>query len=92
VNESTTGHLTHLHQCQAEKDLTTLVRHFWEQEEIPPTTATLSKEDQECEDHFASTHSRGLTGRYIVRLPLIEPLPDIAGTLRSASRLIKHGK
>lgn len=70
--------------------LTTLVRHFWEQEEILPTTATLSKEDQECEDHFASTHSRGSTGRYIVRLPLIEPLPDLAGTLRSASRLIKH--
>ncbi|XP_046145532.1 uncharacterized protein LOC123988827 [Osmia bicornis bicornis] len=48
-----------------------LLSRFWTQEEPPQDTAPLlTPEEQECEDHFQTTHSRDSSGRYIVRLPL----------------------
>ncbi|XP_062716692.1 uncharacterized protein LOC134292043 [Aedes albopictus] len=45
-----------------------MIRRFWEVEEVP-NAATLSPEEQQCEDHFSSTYSRDETGRFVVRLP-----------------------
>ena len=40
---------------------------FWEQEEVPITTAAdLTPEEAECEEHFQQTHSRDISGRYMV--------------------------
>ncbi|XP_012539786.1 uncharacterized protein LOC105838606 [Monomorium pharaonis] len=41
-----------------------------ELDDIPSiNTSSLSSADQECENHFLSTHSRNAHGRYIVKLP-----------------------
>jgi hypothetical protein len=55
-------------QCTITPSLDTLLKGFWEVEELslPPS---LSKEDQMYEEHFLSTHSRLSNGRYAVRLP-----------------------
>lgn len=59
------------HHCILDHDLQELISRFWTQEEIPAsTTLKLTTEEEECERHFKSTHSRDTTGRYIVRLPL----------------------
>nr|XP_034195046.1 uncharacterized protein LOC117611218 [Osmia lignaria] len=54
-----------------DRQLSELLSRFWTQEEPPQDTAPLlTPEEQECEDHFKTTHSRDSAGRYIVRLPL----------------------
>lgn len=73
-----------------EDDLSNLVRRFWEQEEIHPPDAALTPAEKECEMHFVRTHSRGLDGRYMVRLPLSAPLPDLSGTRFVVERVLKH--
>ncbi|XP_029341263.1 uncharacterized protein LOC115033213 [Acyrthosiphon pisum] len=51
-----------------------LVNRFWELEEVPRLTC-MSKEDQQCEEHFIETFTRDGSGRYTVRLPFVkEPL------------------
>lgn len=45
-----------------------LLQKFWEIEE-KPTTRIVSKEENDCEKLFESTHSRTSDGRYLVRLP-----------------------
>lgn len=84
----TRPHVTSL-QCQAIEELATLVRRFWESEELPPATRPLSRGERECEEHFSRTHSRTPDGRYVVRLPTIEPLPDLSGTRETAIRVLK---
>lgn len=54
--------------CIQESDLTFSLRKFWKEEEIP-SVIPLSEEDDKCERHFATTHSRSPNGRYIIRLP-----------------------
>ncbi|XP_029165401.1 uncharacterized protein LOC114936392 [Nylanderia fulva] len=78
------------HHCQIEEDITCLVRRFWEQEEVHRPSPTLTKAELECEEHYRRHHSRSPDGRYIVRLPTIEPLPDLSGTRRAASRALQQ--
>ncbi|XP_029669885.1 uncharacterized protein LOC115239483 [Formica exsecta] len=89
IGGTTSSLPAHTHQCRLEDDLASVVRRFWEQEDMPMTAIAISKDEQECE-HFVRTHSRGPDGRYTVRLPVIEPLPDLTGTRRSALRLLKQ--
>ncbi|XP_050463467.1 uncharacterized protein LOC126857789 [Cataglyphis hispanica] len=88
VGTSATTRSAQTHHCCSDGDLHDLVQEFWRQEEvvakaIPPTT-----EEQEAEDHFVQTHTRDTSGRFVVRLPLRLPLPDLAGTKRTAARLL----
>ncbi|XP_034194981.2 uncharacterized protein LOC117611157 [Osmia lignaria lignaria] len=54
-----------------DRQLSELLSRFWTQEEPPQDTAPLlTPDEQKCEDHFKTTHSRDSAGRYIVRLPL----------------------
>ena len=46
-----------------ESNLTDQLKRFWEMEE-PPASIILSPEEDECEKHFQSTHSRDMDGRY----------------------------
>ena len=50
--------------CETE----TILRRFWELEELPPVKL-LTKEEKFCEKHFTDTHTRDSTGRYTVQLP-----------------------
>ncbi|XP_054278976.1 uncharacterized protein LOC128997364 [Macrosteles quadrilineatus] len=54
-----------------EADLHSSIQRFWLQEEVPvPSKKT--EEEEQCDAHFASSHSRDETGRYTVRLPFKE--------------------
>lgn len=59
------------HHCTPDYELHELIARFWRQEELPSCVASkLSEDEENCERHFQTTHSRDATGRYIVRLPL----------------------
>jgi len=45
------------------------LRKFWEIEEVSPTSIP-SKEEDECQTHFALTHFRQPDGRYVTSLPM----------------------
>ncbi|XP_070172246.1 uncharacterized protein [Polyergus mexicanus] len=76
------------YQCHGDDELPGLVQGFWQQEDMSSAAPPLTTEEWEAEDHFARTHSRDVNGRYVVRLPLKLPLPDLTGTRRSAARLL----
>ncbi|XP_039315199.1 uncharacterized protein LOC113005795 [Solenopsis invicta] len=50
-----------------------------------PRKPPLTPEEQQCEDHFANTHSRGPDGRYIVRLPFKRGPPIEIGNSRATA-------
>ncbi|XP_070158838.1 uncharacterized protein [Polyergus mexicanus] len=72
------------YHCQTDEDLSSLVSRFWQQEELPVSGSQLTPEDQECEEFFIETHARTAEGRYVVRLPVVAPLPDLSSTRFSA--------
>jgi hypothetical protein len=53
--------------CVTKCDTNTLLRRFWKDEEIPQKLS-LREEEEQCERHFVSTHSRTAEGKYTVRL------------------------
>ncbi|XP_055623375.1 uncharacterized protein LOC129766805 [Toxorhynchites rutilus septentrionalis] len=52
------------------------MQKFWQVEELADTT-TFSSKEQRCEEHFVSTHSRDVSGRFVVRLPLKENAAEL---------------
>ncbi|XP_029680140.1 uncharacterized protein LOC115245797 [Formica exsecta] len=81
------GHLNSL-QCTADHDLTTMVRRFWEQEEVPLAPTVLAPEEEKCENFFAQTHTRTSDGRYVVRLPFATTPGNLEETRKPAERLL----
>ncbi|XP_018313282.1 uncharacterized protein [Mycetomoellerius zeteki] len=74
---------------KAEEDLFHLLQKFWELEEIPTSVDhLLSPEEQDCEDHFQSTHSRDSHGRYMVRLPFKRSINLLGDSKRKATLLL----
>jgi hypothetical protein len=66
-----------------------LLKAFWEQEEIPKSQSSVMSPDNEaCEAHFKSTHSRNSSGRYIVKLPLKEPAENLGDSHTSALNML----
>jgi len=77
----------HVSLCTAEYDTNTLLRKFWEDEEVPQRLP-LKEEDEQCENHFVSMHSRMVKGRYMVTLPFKAGPPiDIGDSLPIATTL-----
>ncbi|XP_011700180.1 PREDICTED: uncharacterized protein LOC105457284 [Wasmannia auropunctata] len=75
-------------QCRAEENLPALVQKFWLQEEAPAAAPPpLTPAEQNCEDFFRRTHARTAEGRYVVRLPVVEPLSYLASTRQVAQRV-----
>ncbi|XP_071652608.1 uncharacterized protein [Temnothorax longispinosus] len=72
--------------CVSCEDTNSLIQSFWEDESIPSQNP-LTEEEERCENHFASTHSRDSQGRYIVRLPFKNGPPYISETFRKTSFL-----
>ncbi|XP_036148011.1 uncharacterized protein LOC118647350 [Monomorium pharaonis] len=68
--------------CALEREL----MRFWEIEDVP-LRKFLSPAEQRCEEHFVTTHSRDVTGKYIVRLPFkTEESPDVGESRPVAMR------
>ncbi|XP_011871024.1 PREDICTED: uncharacterized protein LOC105563753, partial [Vollenhovia emeryi] len=76
--------------CRVEEDLATLVEKFWQQDELADRSSPLTPADQECEDQFRQTHRRAADGRYVVRLPVKPPLPDLSRTRHTARRVLTN--
>ncbi|XP_011688402.1 PREDICTED: uncharacterized protein LOC105450317 [Wasmannia auropunctata] len=66
--------------CAATEDLQSLLQQFWSDENVPSTTPSLTDEEQLCEQHFSSSHTRTSQGRYVVRLPFKTAPPPSIGT------------
>jgi len=64
--------------CTSDGDSDALLRKFWEDEEIQHPLP-LKDEEQQCEQHFITTHSRMPNGRYMVRLPFKTGSPAAIG-------------
>ncbi|XP_011883971.1 PREDICTED: uncharacterized protein LOC105571109 [Vollenhovia emeryi] len=74
--------ITSLH-CSTTLSLDKELRQFWETEEIP-RRIILTPEEEACEQHFCSTHSRRSDGRrYTVRLPFKTKPPIDIGDSRA---------
>lgn len=58
-----------LRSFHAAMELESLVKKFFEVDQVPETR-TLTKEDQWCEEFFQTSHTRQANGKYMVRLPL----------------------
>lgn len=54
-------------------DLDKSLKKFWEIEELPTETKTLSLEEQFCENNFLENTTRLSNGRFCVMMPLKEP-------------------
>lgn len=76
-------------QTSIDKELYELLSRFWQLEESPSkTTSLLSTEEQECEQHFRSTHTRDTHGRYTVKLPFKQPTDKLGDSYPKALRVL----
>ncbi|XP_024869178.1 uncharacterized protein LOC112457272, partial [Temnothorax curvispinosus] len=82
TSPSTTNPRVQGYHVSITDDIHNLLKRFWETEEISINAKTLTKDEQDCEDHFEATHSRDATGRYIVKLPF-KDAPDKLGNSKS---------
>jgi len=64
--------------CTSVSDTDALLRKFWEDEQIQQPLP-LKIEEQQCEQHFITIHSRMPNGRYMVRLPFKTGSPPAIG-------------
>ncbi|XP_046619726.1 uncharacterized protein LOC124304951 [Neodiprion virginianus] len=74
------------HHCSTRDSLSSMVRRFWEQEELPNAPPSLTPDERICEETYAIGHSRTPEGRYIVRLPTSSKIMDLSDTRRAAER------
>ncbi|XP_011264271.2 uncharacterized protein LOC105256226 [Camponotus floridanus] len=73
------------------RELHDLIARFWESEEVSTTsTSSLSREAQECEQHFLTTHSRDADGRYVVQLPFKKPTNSLGDSRSKAGRILNN--
>jgi len=72
-----------------DKDLHDLLQRFWKLEEISPSPIPLlSKDEQQCEQHYKLTHSRNQEGRYIIKLPFKQSVTQLGDSRSRALRMI----
>ncbi|XP_029663035.1 uncharacterized protein LOC115235401 [Formica exsecta] len=88
VGASTAERTARTYHCSGDDGLHSLVQQFWQQEVADATAAPLTADETEAEEHFAQTHSRDVSGRFVVRLLITPPLPDLTGTKFAAARLL----
>ncbi|XP_017484610.1 PREDICTED: uncharacterized protein LOC108373253 [Rhagoletis zephyria] len=74
VREHISTFSTHVTEA-TEPELSTLIKRFWEQEEIE-TAQPKSAEDEFCEELYRTTTARREDGRYVVKLPFKPEFPD----------------
>ena len=54
------------------------------------TKFSLPSHEQECEEHFLSTHPRDLSERYIIRIPLKSPLTGLGNSYGTAQHCLQR--
>ncbi|XP_070526029.1 uncharacterized protein [Cardiocondyla obscurior] len=81
IANSTSAVSVTVHHCRSLSALEEAIGKFWEMENLPSKRILLPQEEQ-CEEHFCSTHSRTADSRYIVRLPFNVNLPINIGETR----------
>lgn len=75
---------------QENTDVSRELLRFWEIEELR-TSPIPTPEEEFCERHFQRMHSRDSMGRYIVRLPLKQPVGNLLdGTRPRALAFLKR--
>lgn len=67
-------------------DLHRSLQLFWKIEEPPIKMTQLKPKEDYCENRFEKEYSRDASGRYIVRLPFIEPRPPLGNSFDAAKR------
>ncbi|XP_061400856.1 uncharacterized protein LOC133336592 [Musca vetustissima] len=72
-----------------DENISSILRMFWETEEVP-TIPSSSPSDKYCEELFATTTTRDLDGRYVVRLPFKKEFPH--DMFLGSSRFISLGQ
>lgn len=78
-------------QCSIDNELLDSLQRFWSQEEfVSQPYAPLSPEETQCENHFQTTHSRDLQGRFVVRLPLKRSVIDFGDSRTVALQSLKR--
>jgi len=60
----------------ADVQISSVLRKFWELEELPPKKH-FTEEEKICEQHFLATHTRNSEGRYIVNLPFNSKVQEL---------------
>lgn len=76
-NKINCNHARLANDSSKESEVENLLTKFWELEELPAKTL-LSESEKLCEQHFASHVSRLNSGRFCVKLPLVDS-PDSLG-------------
>ena len=88
TDTNVSSNTSHSYHVSVDDELYRLLHRFWEIDEIPSVnTSSLSSADQECENHFVSTHSRDAHGRYIVKLPFKRSPDQLGNSRNNAVRL-----
>ncbi|XP_070167976.1 uncharacterized protein [Polyergus mexicanus] len=76
------------HHTLSSPSLGEKLRRFWEIEKLA-RQSILTPQEQQCEEHFCSTHYRESDGRYIVRLPFkMSPPIDIGNSRFRAEKMV----
>jgi transposase InsO family protein len=63
----------------------TLLRQFWEVEDVP-TCTKLTEEEARCKEHFETTTTRDDSGRIVVSLPFKTEPPPLGDSFQSAQK------
>jgi len=91
VNSNFTITSSQEYHISVDKNLYDLLQRFWKLEEVSSSsTASLSTDEQECEQHYRLTHSRDQEGRYIVRLPFKQSATQLGDSRSKALRMLSH--
>lgn len=64
---------------EGDEKLDSLLRRFWEIEEVSVTRVRTAEQDQ-CEEYFARTHQRTAEGRYQVNIPLRSDIKELGSS------------
>ncbi|XP_033228958.1 uncharacterized protein LOC117180572 [Belonocnema kinseyi] len=76
--------------CSSDHDLNKALERFWQQEEMAITfNKSFTPANQQCEDHYVSTHSIEQSGRYIVRLPFSATTEQLGNSKPVAIQMLK---
>lgn len=73
-----------------DQELCNIMENFWELEDLPQVNSPLTPDEQACEEHFLTTHSRSPSGKYIVRLPFKSPRQFLGHSKSIAFRTLER--
>ncbi|XP_053597998.1 uncharacterized protein LOC128668657 [Microplitis demolitor] len=89
INSTTLASPAHQGLLVTNSQLHDLIARFWELEDVSSSgKESLSAEEAECEAHYMATHSRDISGRYIVRLPFKSNAPPLGHSKSIAQRAL----